>query len=71
MKLLNAPWTAEDDLQLRQLAGSGVHLRAIALKLRRTESSVKARARKIGVSVKPPPRGQFRVDELAKAMSGT
>jgi hypothetical protein len=53
-------WTPEDEGTLKQLAEKGVHLRAIALRLRRSESSIKKRAFDLGVGVKRPPRSQFR-----------
>ena len=55
-------WTLEDELALRQLAEKGMHLRAVALRLRRSESSVKKRARNLGVSLKLNPRGNFSID---------
>jgi hypothetical protein len=60
-------WTVEDEAKLRELAGLGANIRTIALTLRRTESSIKTRARAIGITLKPAPRSRFRIDELAKA----
>ena len=53
-------WTPEDEAALKQLSEKGMHLRAIALRLKRSESSIKKRAFDLGVVVKSPPRSQFR-----------
>jgi len=66
LKRQRAKWTSGEDAKLRELAVSGSHVRTIALRLRRSESSIKKRARDIGVEVRQPPRSKFRVDELAK-----
>jgi DNA-binding NarL/FixJ family response regulator len=61
LKRKSYAWTPEDELSLKQLAEKGVHIRAIALRLRRSESSIKKRARELGVKAKLNPRGNFRV----------
>lgn len=58
-------WTSEDEAILQQLAEKGLHLRAIAFRLKRSESSIKKRAHELGVEVKRPPRSRFRFDPAA------
>jgi hypothetical protein len=53
-------WTAEEDAKLRQLAELGVPRRNIALKLRRTESGVKNRARDLNVTLPRNRHSAFR-----------
>jgi hypothetical protein len=65
MNRQGARWTDAEDAKLRALAGSGAHARSIALKLRRTESSIKARVRAIGMTLRPPPKTRFRFDRPA------
>jgi hypothetical protein len=60
LKRASYAWTREDEARLQELAGQGLHLRRIALRLRRSESSVKKRARALGISVPKTPRGRFR-----------
>jgi hypothetical protein len=45
-------WTAEDDAKLRQLAAAGASKVRIAAALRRLPNSVRARAKKLGVTLK-------------------
>ena len=59
LKRASYAWTPEDEARLRELAQKGVYLRNIALKLRRSESSIKKRARELGVKVSITPRGRF------------
>jgi DNA-binding NarL/FixJ family response regulator len=59
-------WTDEDEAKLRALAADGVHLRTIALRLRRSESNVKTYARKLGITIKQRQRHRFRIDEVVK-----
>jgi len=61
--MLRHAWTPDDEAALKQLAGQGMHLRAIALRLKRSESSIKKRAHELGVPVKRPPRSRFRFGE--------
>jgi len=60
LKRRNHAWTLADEERLRVLAGQGVYLRNIAVRLRRSESSIKKRARDIGVAVLRTPRRPFR-----------
>lgn len=53
-------WTPEDEAKLTELAQKGVYLRNIAIKLKRSESSIKKRARELGVKVGTTPRRPFR-----------
>ena len=56
LKRLVYAWTPEDEAKLRELTEQGLHLRAIALRLKRSESSIKKRSKEIGVKLKPNPR---------------
>jgi len=53
-------WTPEDEARLKELAEKGVYLRNIALRLRRSESSIKKRGRDLGLKVQITPRTPFR-----------
>jgi hypothetical protein len=64
MRRANWSWTADDETKLRELADKGVHLRAIALRLRRSESSIRKRAHELKIAVRRPPKGSFRADAL-------
>ena len=57
-------WTPEDEAKLKELAEQGVYLRNIALRLKRSESSIKKRARELGVKVKLTPR--YRANDLGR-----
>ena len=53
-------WTAEDEAELRRLAGEGVPTREIAARLGRTAEGVSRQAEKLGVSLRAgglPPAG--------------
>ncbi len=60
LKRASYAWTPEDEARLRELAQKGVYLRNIALKLRRSESSIKKRARDLQIKVQSTPRSRFR-----------
>ena len=60
-------WTAEEDIRLRELAGLGVRLRNVALKLGRTENGVRKRARQLGVNLQPNLPQQFTEADLIAA----
>src|SRR3954462_5618983 len=64
MRRANWSWTADDETKLRELADKGVHLRAIALRLRRSESSIRKRAHELKIAVRRPPRTRLRADTL-------
>ena len=49
-------WTVEDETALRDLVEKGFYLRRLALRLGRSESSIKMRARALNIVVKPTPR---------------
>ena len=49
-------WTQAHDDLLRELAASGVSKARIAIRLQRTENSIKHRAMTLGVKVASPPR---------------
>jgi hypothetical protein len=67
LRSANHIWTPEDEARLREMATAGLFLRNIALRLRRSESSIKKRAHDLGIKLKKPPRHRFRLDELKKA----
>ena len=50
-KSLRALWTAEELQQLRELAAAGAPTKAIAVKLRRSESAVRHRAKSEGIAL--------------------
>jgi hypothetical protein len=58
-------WSPEDEATLRAMARQGVYMRRIALRLRRTENSIKKRAIQLGVKVTKTPRSTFRFDRKA------
>jgi len=64
--MLGENWTLRDEAELREMASRGVYLRKIALRLRRSESSVKKRALRLGVKVAKTPRASFRFDHIWK-----
>jgi hypothetical protein len=43
------PWTRADDDKLRRLAPTGLSVRAIGIRMSRTETAVRARARRLHV----------------------
>jgi hypothetical protein len=55
-------WTPQDENSLKEMAARGVHLHRIALRLKRSESSIKKRARGLGLVVTSNPRSNFRFD---------
>jgi len=68
LKRLSYTWTAEDEAKLRDLVEKGVYMRNIALRLRRSESSIKKRAYDLGLKVKKTPRRPFSVDAMSRQM---
>ena len=46
-------WSTEDDRELRLLVRGNTPTRVIGLKLGRTESSIRSRARRLGISLRP------------------
>jgi hypothetical protein len=64
LRRANSVWTREDEAKLKELAGQGMYLRRIALRLKRSESSIKKRARELGVGVPKTPRSNFRFDRM-------
>jgi hypothetical protein len=67
LRSANHVWTLEDEARLRGMATEGLFLRNIALRLKRSESSIKKRVHDLGITLKKPPRHRFRFDELTKA----
>jgi hypothetical protein len=71
MKRASYAWTPEDEAKLRELADKCIYLRNIALKLRRSESSIKKRAHDLQIKVQARPRARFRFDRDSKRSKGT
>jgi hypothetical protein len=57
-------WTPEEDEQLRLMMITGVRPAEIAIKLKRSESSVRNRARAFGLSFKRVKAIRREIDEL-------
>jgi hypothetical protein len=55
MDRLTQPWTQEEDDTIRQL-GPKISLQRLAIRIKRSETSVKARARALDVKTCAPPR---------------
>jgi len=53
------PWEREDVKELKTLAKENTPTRVIGLKLGRTESSVRSKARDEGISLMPPNRSPY------------
>lgn len=49
----NAPWTSEEVHELRKLISQNTPTRVIALRLKRTEEAIYAKASELGLSLKP------------------
>jgi hypothetical protein len=62
LKRANYAWTPEDEVKLRELAGQGIQIRSISVRLRRSVSSIKKRAGSIGVELPKPRRSRFRFE---------
>jgi hypothetical protein len=59
----NVPWTALDDAMLRKLARENTPTRIIAMKLGRTAFAIYARARLLGLSLRPVNQSPFNKQE--------
>jgi hypothetical protein len=53
------PWTQADDDKLRRLALTGLSVRAIGIRMRRTETAVRSRARQLQVILR-----KIRLEQL-------
>lgn len=53
------PWTPEDEKSLKQLVQENTPTRVIGLKLGRTEDAIYAKAKELGVSLKPANQSPF------------
>jgi hypothetical protein len=62
--MLRQNWTPEAEATLREMASQGVYVRRIALRLKRSESSIKKRATLLGLTVSKAPRSNFRFDRI-------
>jgi DNA-binding NarL/FixJ family response regulator len=69
LKRASYAWTPEDEATLRELVDKGIYLRNIALKLRRSESSIKKRAQHLQIKLPARPRSSFRFGENSKTKS--
>ena len=49
--LASRPWTAHEDMFLRQLAAAGKYAAAIAVEMKRSESAIRNRATKMKVTL--------------------
>jgi len=58
-------WTPQDEAAIRDLVDRGFYLRRIALRLRRSESSIKVRAHILHIKIKPTPRYRMKFDTRA------
>jgi hypothetical protein len=58
MNRLTQPWTQEEDDAIRQL-GPKISLQRLAIRIKRSKSSVKARARALDVKTCAPARLSF------------
>lgn len=58
-------WTPEDEAKLKDMAAEGIYLRNIAIRLKRSESSIKKRAHDLGIKLQVTPRTPFRFDRPA------
>jgi hypothetical protein len=52
------PWTAEDDLLLRDLAAAGKFAVTIAIEMNRSESVIRSRAKDIGLEIAKKAKGK-------------
>jgi hypothetical protein len=59
------PWTPEEDSQLRQILAEGQGAKLASVKLQRSIASVKTRAQRLGLSIKPRKSLGVRAAELA------
>jgi hypothetical protein len=57
MSLASRPWTAHEDMFLRQLAAAGKFAPAIAAEMRRSESAIRKRATKLKITLAKVQRG--------------
>jgi DNA-binding NarL/FixJ family response regulator len=62
MRKRRAGWSSEEDETLARLVAEGASKVQIALKLKRTQSSIAMRAKKLGLTLKR--RKRFRFDPL-------
>ena len=51
-KNLRRPWTPEEDQERREMATTGKGVTVMALRLKRTEVSIRSRLSMLGISVK-------------------
>lgn len=47
------PWTPEEEAKLKTLVKQNTPTRVMGLKLERTEQSIRSKAKKLGISLKP------------------
>jgi hypothetical protein len=50
--MIFAPWTNDEDIQMRTLVESGISAAAIAERLNRSKAAVRKRARRLGLTMK-------------------
>lgn len=47
------PWTPEEEAELKTLVKQNTPTRLLGLKLERTEQSIRSKAKKLGISLRP------------------
>jgi hypothetical protein len=60
-RVTGRPWTPNDDVTLRELAAAGKHVVTIAVELRRSEATIRKKAKEIGVEIAKNPLGRRRL----------
>ena len=63
----NWAWTTEDEGKLRDHVAKGAHLRILAIRLKRSEASIKMHARALNVQIQPKPRSSLSMTSPKKA----
>ena len=57
MSLASRPWTAHEDMFLRQLAAAGKHVAAIAAEMTRSEATIRSHAALLNLTLAKGQRG--------------
>jgi hypothetical protein len=63
-RVTGRPWTPSDDVTLRELAAAGKHVVTIAVEMRRSEPTIRKKAKEIGVEIVKNPLGRRRLVEI-------
>ena len=51
------PWTDEDDIELRKALAEGISLKRLIIRMKRAETTIRRRAKALGLTVPPATRG--------------